>query len=141
LSARYANSPALRLKIGESGLRGALYGVLCLIILYALCSIWARGYAFLVVSLSVIAFIVLWLLRCNPMRGVELCWREGRWTLERDGVIREISPSKGSTILPWFVYIAFTDIAEGSAGHIWLYADSVPKHQLRRLRVRLTLLR
>ena len=43
--------------------------------------------------------------------------------------------------LPWFVYIAFTDIAAGSAGHIWLYADSVPKHQLRRLRVRLTLLR
>ena len=141
MSARYANSPALRLKIGESGLRGALYGAACLIILYALCSICARGYAFLVVSLSVIAFILLWLLRRNPMRGAELCWREGLWTLERDGVIREISPSKGSTILPWFVYIAFTDIAAGSAGHIWLYADSVPKRQLRRLRVRLTLLR
>jgi hypothetical protein len=140
LSARYANSPALRLKIGESGLRAALYGALCLIILYALCSIYARGYAFLVIFLSVIACILLWLLRRNPMRGAELCWRQGRWTLERDGLIREIFPSRSSTVLPWFVYIAFTDIAEGPAGHIWLYTDSVPKHQLRRLRVRLTLL-
>jgi hypothetical protein len=141
LSARYVTSPALHLKIGESGSRGALYGALCLVIVYALCSVYARGYAFLAISLSIIAFGLLGLLRRNPMHGAELCWREGRWTLERDGVIREISPSRSSTALPWFVYIAFTDIAAGSAGHIWLYADSVPKRQLRRLRVRLTLLR
>ena len=74
------------------------------------------------------------------MRGASLCWREGRWTLERDGVIREISPTRRSTVLPWLVYIAFADTAEGSEGHIWLYGDSVPQDQLRRLRVRLTLL-
>lgn len=141
MSARYATSPALHLKIGESGLRRALYVALWLVILYALCSVYARGYALLVVSLSIIAFGSLWLLRRNPMRGAELCWRDNRWTLERDGVIREISLSRRSTVLPWFVYLAFTDIAEGSAGHIWVYADSVPKPQLRRLRVRLTLLR
>ena len=74
------------------------------------------------------------------MRGAELCWRKGRWTLKRDGIIREISPSRRSTMLPWLVCIAFTDIAEDSAGHIWLFSDSVSQDQLRRLRIRLTLL-
>jgi hypothetical protein len=74
------------------------------------------------------------------MRGAELCWCQGRWTIERDDVIKDISLSKSSVALLWFIYIGFTDTAEGSAGHIWLYADSVPKHQLRQLRVRLTLL-
>jgi hypothetical protein len=74
------------------------------------------------------------------MHGAELCWCQGRWTIERDDVSKEISPSKRSAALSWFIYIGFTDMTEGSAGHIWLYADSVPKHQLRQLRVRLTLL-
>ncbi|MFL3654920.1 MAG: protein YgfX [Halioglobus sp.] len=140
MSVRYFNSPTLRLTIAESRLRTALHSTLCLIALYALYSICARGYPFLVVALSIIACISLSLLRRNPMRGAELCWCQGRWTLERDDVIKDISPSKGSVALLWFIYIGFTDIAEGSAGHIWLYADSVPKHQLRQLRVRLTLL-
>ncbi|MDG2047670.1 MAG: hypothetical protein P8J79_10685 [Halioglobus sp.] len=90
--------------------------------------------------LSFIAFGLLWLLRRNPMLGAELCWRKGRWTLKRNGILREIFPSRRSTMLPSLIYIAFTDKAGDSAGHIWLYGDSVSHNQLRRLRVRLTLL-
>ncbi len=138
--AKYATSPALHLKIGESGLRGSLHGFLCLAVLYVLCSVSVQGDESLVMPLSIIAFLLLWLLRRNPMHGAELCWRYGRWTLKRDGVTRGISLSATSTMLPWLIYIAFTDVAENSEGYIWLYADSVPEDQLRRLRVRLTLL-
>jgi hypothetical protein len=126
LSARYSSSPALHLRIGESRLRSTLYYALCLACVYALWLVFTRGYVVLVVLLI-------------PLVAVELCWRQGRWTLERAGVHRVIVPTRRSTATPWVIYLAFSDLSAGRGGYLWLYADSASKDQLRRLRVRLTL--
>ena len=139
MSNRYSTSPALQLKVGDSKLRVALHGALCLILIYILCSLYLRGYALLIFPVATVGVIVLWWVGRNSMRGVELRWRQGCWTLERDGIITEISLSRSSRALPWLIYIAFTDVAAGSIGHLWLYSDCAPQYQLRRLRVRLTL--
>jgi len=139
LSARYSNSPALHLRIGESRLRAALHGLLCLVCVYALCLIYARGYVVIVVLLAVVVTGLLGRLRCDPLVGVELRWRRGLWTLERAGVQRVILPTRRSTITPWVIYLAFSDLPAGPGGHMWLYVDCACSQQLRRLRVRLTL--
>lgn len=141
MSIRYYFSPALRLKIGKSKLLLALHGALCLVLLCAVYLVYARGYTLLVVPVATIGLALLCMLRFNPSEGSELCWRQGVWTLERNDIIREISLSRGSMALPWLVYIRFIDLTAGFTGHIWLYADCASTHQLRLLRVRLTLLR
>jgi hypothetical protein len=139
LSARYSSSPALHLRIGESRLRSTLYYALCLVCVYALWLIFTRGYVVLVVLLILLVMRLLWHLRRDPLVAVELCWRQGRWTLERAGVHRVIVPTRRSTATPWVIYLAFSDLSAGRGGHLWLYADSASRDQLRRLRVRLTL--
>ena len=139
MSARYANSPALHLRIGESRLRAALCGALCLVCVYALWLLYARGYAFAVVPLALLVTSLLWRLCRDPTVGIELRWRHGLWTLEHAGVRRFISPTRRSTAMPWVIYLAFTDQTMGPGGHLWLYADCTSRAQLRRLRVRLTL--
>jgi hypothetical protein len=139
LSARYSNSPALHLRLGESRLRAALHRVLCLVCVYALWLIYARGYVVIVVLLAVVVTGLLWRLRCDPLEGVELRWHRGLWTLEHAGVQRVILPTRRSTITPWVIYLAFSDLPAGPGGHMWLYVDCACSQQLRRLRVRLTL--
>jgi len=139
LSARYSSSPALHLKIGESRLRAVLHGTLCLVCIYALWLLYARGYLFIVVLLALLVTYLLARLRCDPLVGVELRWRQGLWTLEHAGVQRVILPTKRSTTTPWVIYLAFSDLQAGSGGHLWLYVDSACSQELRRLRVRLTL--
>ena len=139
MSARYSSSPALHLRIGESWLRTALYYTFCLICVYALWLIFTRGYVVLVVLLILLVTGLLWHLRCDPLVGVELRWCRDRWTLERAGVQRVIVPTRRCTATPWVIYLAFSDQSAGHGGHLWLYADSASRDQLRRLRVRLTL--
>jgi len=139
LSARYSNSPALHLRTGESRLRTALYYALCLICVYALWLIFTRGYVVLVVLLIPLVTGLLWHLRRDPLVAVELRWRQGLWTLEHAGVQRVILPTRRSTITPWVIYLAFSDLQAGPGGHLWLYVDCACSQQLRRLRVRLTL--
>jgi hypothetical protein len=139
LSARYSNSPALHLRIGESRLRTTLYYALCLICVYAVWLLYTRGYAVLVVLLILLLTGLLWLLRRDPVVAVELRWRQGIWTLEHAGVRRVIVPTRRSTATPWVIYLAFSDLSAGRGGHLWLYADCASSDQLRRLRVRLTL--
>lgn len=141
MSARYSTSPSLRLRIGKSRLRVVLYGALCLVTACALWSLFARGYPHLLFLLTPPVAVLLWRLRTDPMSGVELCWRQGLWTLERAGVERIILISRRSSAMPWWIYLGFNDLTAGSAGHIWLYVDSASRQQLRRLRVRLTLQR
>jgi hypothetical protein len=140
LSARYSSSPALRLRIGNSRLRSVLYGALCLVTAYALWELQARAEAFVCALLVPLAASLLWRMRRDPMVGVELCWRRGVWTLEQSGVQRVIIPTRRSTATPWVIYLAYTDPLAGGAGHCWLYADCACAQQLRRLRVRLTVL-
>jgi hypothetical protein len=139
LSNRYSTSPALHLKLGESRLRATLYRALCGICTYALWLIYARGYGVLTAVLAMIVVYLLLRLRRDRLAGAELCWRQGRWTLEQAGAQRVIVPGKRSTAMPWAIYLAFTDQTAGRGGHMWLYADCASSTQLRRLRVRLTL--
>jgi len=139
LSTRYSSSPALHLRIGESRLRALLHGALCLVCTYALWLLCARGYVFIVVLLGLLVTYLLWRLRCDPLVGAELRWRQGLWTLEHAGVQRVILPTRRSTITPWVIYLAFCDLQAGPGGHLWLYVDCACSQQLRRLRVRLTL--
>lgn len=140
MSARYSSSPALHLTIGKSRLRALLYGALCLVTVYALWSIYTRGYAALCFLFAAPAAVLLWRLRCDSMLGGELCWQQGDWTLLHGTRRRTITLTRRSTATPWVIYLAFTELPTGRGGQLWLYADSVPTEQLRRLRVRLTLL-
>ena len=138
---RYSYSPALHLKIGESRLRDVLYGVLCLINIFALGLIYARGYQALTFTLAMISLAGLWRLRVCPMLGARLSWTQGTWTLEYNDSQRLIHVGKRSVAMPWMIYLAYRDLTMGTAGHLWLFVDSLDCEQLRLLRVRLTLLR
>jgi len=140
LSARYSNSPALRLQAGKSPLRAALCGGLCLLGVYALWGVYTRGYPWLAMLLAPGVTGLLWRLGRDPVAGVELCWHRGVWTLERGGVRRPIAVTRRSTATPWVICLAFSDLSGASGGHLWIYSDSVSGEQWRRLRVRLTLL-
>ena len=139
MSARYYSSPALHLKIGKSPLRSTLYKALCLIIVIGLWLLYARGYGLLVLVLSLPVATVLWRLKKDPMQGLELRWRQGGWTLEREGVLQLIALGKRGICTPWVICLAVTDLTVGRSCRLWLYADSVPGEQLRGLRARLTL--
>ena len=138
MSARYFNSPALHLRIGESRLRTALYYTLCLVCTYALFLLYARGYVVIVLLFALSTSFLLWRLRSDSLVGAELCWCQGVWTLEQAGVRRVIIPTSRSTITPWVIYLAFRELPTGPTDQLWLYADSACSQQLRRLRVRLT---
>ncbi len=139
MSTRYCSSPTLHLRIGKSRLRTTLYATLCLVVAVALWLLYVRGYGSLVLVLSVLVTTLLWHLRKDPMAGLELRWRQGTWTLERDGVQQVITLGKRSISTPWVIYLAITDLSVGRSGHLWLYVDSASGQQLRGLRARLTL--
>jgi hypothetical protein len=140
LSARYSSSPAVQLRIGKSRLRAVLYAALCVATLYALWGIYARGYLILAWLLAPLATGLLWRLRHDARVGVELCWQQGRWTLQQGTQQRVITLTRHSTATPWVIYLAFSELPTGHRGQLWLYADSTSAEQLRRLRVRLALL-
>ena len=140
MSARYSSSPALRLTIGRSRLRSALYGGLCLAVLAAVTEIYGRGYPALCLPVLLLVTPLLWRLRRDSLVGTELCWQQGLWTLERGQQRRSIALSRRCTATPWVIYLAFNEVPAGPGGHCWLYADCASRQQLRRLRVRLSLL-
>jgi hypothetical protein len=139
LSARYSGSPTLDLRIGESRLRAVLHAMLCMVCLYALYLIHARGHTGGMVLLALLVVYLLQRLRRDPLVAAKLLWRQGLWTLEQQGVCRDISLTRRCVVTPWVIYLAFIYESEGPRGHLWLYADSAAHTQLRRLRVRLTL--
>ena len=139
MSARYSASPTLHLTIGESRLRAVLHAMLCMVCVYTLYLINARGYSTLMVLVALLAVYLLQRLRCDPFVTAKLQWSQGLWTLEHRGVCRDISLTRRCVVTPWVIYLAFIYESEGPRGHLWLYADSTAQTQLRRLRVRLTL--
>jgi hypothetical protein len=83
---------------------------------------------------------VLWLQRIctRPLpAGSALSWCAGRWQLHRAGEVRELTLLRGHC-LPLVTFVAWRE-AGGVRGRAWLFADSAPREQLRRLRVRLVL--
>ena len=139
MSARYSSSPALHLRIGKSRLRALFYSVLCVVCVYALWLLYARGYPVVVLLFAPLVTYLVWGLRRDPMVGAELRWSQGQWTLEQAGVRRVIVPGKRSTATPWVIYMAFTAQPVSPIGRLWLFVDCAAAAQLRRLRVRLTL--
>ena len=106
------------------------------------CAIWLiyiQGYQILTLILAPLMTLVLWRLCRDPLQGARLIWTKGAWTLECKGLQRAIDVGKRSIALPWVIYVSYRDIAMGTDGHIWLYADSLSPQARRRLRVRLTL--
>ena len=140
MSARYSSSPTLQFRIGKSRCRLVLWLLLCIATLCALWGIHARGYPGLCLLLTPLAAGLLWRLRHDAMAGAQLCWRRGQWTLQQGARQRVIVPTRRSTAMPWVIYLAFSEPATGSGGQCWLYTDSAPADQLRRLRVRLALI-
>lgn len=140
MSGRYSSSPALRLSIGNSRLRAALHGLLCLATGAALWAIFERGYALGALLLAPCAIGLLWRLRRENAAGALLAWRGGVWTLQDRGESRVITPLPRCTTTPWMIYLVFIDSAAGVKRALWLYVDAVPPAQWRRLRVRLTLM-
>lgn len=116
-----------------------LYSAFCLVCVYALSLLYIRGYTIVVVLLGLLVAYLLWGLRRDSFVTAQLHWNQGRWTLEHGGVRTEIFPTRRSTVTPWVIYLAFTQEPQGPGGHLWLYMDSAPRAQLRRLRVRLNL--
>ncbi len=141
MSGRYSSSPALCLSITRSRLRTRLFAALCFAIALALWSICSRGYPLPGLLLLPLALMLLWRLRYGAMEGAELRYQQGKWALCQGGIARRISPTTRSTNTPWVIFFAFNERPSGRPGHIWLYRDSAPPEELRRLRVRVTLLR
>ena len=59
---------------------------------------------------------------------------------------QDIGPTNGTLVIVGgalqdpAIWERFVELAGGPRRHLWLYADSMQQHELRRLRVRLTLL-
>jgi hypothetical protein len=139
LSPRYSSSPELRLRIGKSRSRHALYLALCFTTGYALFLLYRDGYTCLCLPLFPLAIFLLWRL-CRPTSSVvELCWRQGVWTIESACQSRVIIPGARSTVLPWVIYLPFNVLWEGRKGCLWIFLDSVPGEHWRQLRARLNL--
>jgi hypothetical protein len=137
LSARYSTSPSLNLRIGRSRLRGLLYLLLALCLGASLVLLGRQGYPLLALSLLAPAgccFIAQ--LRRDGVTALE--WGAGQWTLRRGSERIPIRILPGSSCLPWVIYLGWASLVDQRRGSLWLFADSAPAADLRRLRVRLS---
>ena len=139
MSPRYSSSPELRLRIGKSRSRHALYLALCFTTGYALFLLYRDGYTCLCLPLFPLATFLLWRLRRPDSSVVELCWRQGVWTIESAYQSRVIIPGARRTILPWLIYFPFSVLSEGRRDCLWIFPDSVSGEHWRLLRARLNL--
>ena len=137
MSARYLNSPALHLTVGNSRLRRILHGLLCLCAAVSLYRLYLRGYPLLAGSLLPLACLCCVQLAKQSLCGATVCWRQGEWSVLRDNVSYPVSVGRRSACLPGFIYLACEEQSGGRCLRLWLFPDSAPAEQLRRLRVRL----
>lgn len=139
MSARYSSSPALRLRIDNTRSRHALYLALCFTSCYALYLLHRDGYTWLALALLPPVMFLLWRLR-RPVRGaVDLCWRQGVWTLESADHRLLIIPGARCIVLPWVIYLPFTALLDARKGSLWIFVDGVSGEHWRQLRARLNL--
>ncbi len=152
MSATYSTSPELHLPIAESRYPRLLAAIFLCLQLAGL-GLLARSEAWLWM-LAVSGLLALLLAPCGgllltassftrradrPAAPRSLHWRQGRWWLESAGHRRGIVPLRWHC-LPWCTYLAWREDG-GGRGEVWLFQDSAPRDDLRRLRVRLTLQR
>ena len=140
MSVKYSNSPALRLRVASSLICRGLQLACVLCLLCALYLLFNRGYPLLALGLAPLLYVLARHFIRGP--GVEqLCWCQGNWEIERAGVRQPVAVCASSTCLSWVIYFAWRELPSGRRGALWLFADSAPGEQLRRLRVRLALQR
>lgn len=138
MSARYSTSFTLRLPIAESRICAALQAGFSVCCFLALVLISGRGYPWLAVLLSLPIMTLLPVLNRQPLVGAVVHWRRGNWSIERGGVEMAISLHPSSRVSPFAVFLCWCS-ESGVKDSVWLFADSAPADQQRRLRVRLAL--
>jgi hypothetical protein len=99
----------------------------------------AGGYPGTAALLSPAALGALWRQRRQPLCGAILRWERGSWLLERDGERTALQLLPGSGRLPWLICLVWRELPAGRRGSLWLFPDSAPARELRRLRARLAL--
>lgn len=139
MSARYSNSPSLRLAIGNSRIHRLLHGLLCLLCAFALYRLSQRGYPLLTLLLLPAAILCCRQLARQRLAGAHINWHRGEWRLERGASSSHLNIHPGSTCLPWVIYLAWIESATARRSSVFLFPDSAPTEQLRGLRVRLAL--
>lgn len=144
MSATFSNSPELRLRIAESRYPRLFLLVLVCLHLANLCLLGrsgASGWALAALCLTSLACYCVAALQYRRRRRQRrvLGWRQGQWWLAGESGPRPIEPLRWHC-LPWCTYLAWRE-ADGRRGDLWLFADSAPRDEQRRLRVRLTLQR
>jgi len=139
LSARYSNSPSLRLVIADSRAGRVLHALFLLVVLYSLFRLSQRGYPLLAVTLLPAVALCCWRLARQRYAGACIIWERGEWSIERGGGCRRVGIHPGSTCLSWVIYLAWVDLATGRRDSVFLLPDSATAQQLRGLRVRLAL--
>ena len=139
MSAKYSNSPALRLRLASSRLRRRLLLLLSGAALIALYLLWQQGYPWLSASLIPLISFLGWAQWRDRLQDVTLCWDKGTWSLQYSGLKHTVEVLPASTCLPWVVYLVGRDLTTGRRWQSWVFRDSADQESLRRLRVRLTL--
>jgi len=71
----------------------------------------------------------------DPNAGVDLAFVRGQWWLGEPRQARLIALRDNWVCLPWVVYLSWRGNAEQAAGELWVFADSLEREKMRRLRV------
>ena len=138
MSARYSSSPSLRLVIARSRIYRIAHGGLCLLAVFSLYRLSQRGYPVLALLLAPAVGVCCWQLARQRFVGSVVCWSQGQWSIHTGGDCLPVM-LKRSSCLPWVIYLAWFYAPGKSRGSVFLFSDSAPVQDLRRLRVRLTL--
>jgi hypothetical protein len=139
LSARYSNSPSLRLAVARSSIYRGLHGLLCLFVVFSLIRVYQRGYPVLALTLLPLATLGCWRLAQQRLAGALICWSKGEWTIEAGENCVPVKLARSSTCLHGVIYLAWEQGVDTGRGSVFLFTDSAPAQDLRRLRVRITL--
>lgn len=137
MSKKFSTSPTLHLTIAESSLHECVRYLFIVAVVLALWELARGGYPIVVVSWTPMLALLLWRSRRQRHIGVVIRWRRGEWTIESDGQLVPVDLRRAHC-LPWLTFMAWQS-ASGKLGQAWLFNDSAPPCDLRRLRVRLRL--
>ncbi len=138
MSARFSTSPTLRLPIARSRICALWQGAFTATLFTACILLVLRGYPWLALGLGAVLAWQLPALFRQPMVGTVVRWQRGRWLVERKGEVVEVSLHPSCRVSPLGVHLCWRG-EKGVRESVWLFPDSGPAQQLRRLRVRLTL--
>jgi hypothetical protein len=135
-SSKYSSSPELCLQIGNSRLRHSLAGTLIVAETGAIGLLLLRGYTCESLFLSLLAVGLMRRLVVDRARGLGLVWRRGNWMLLRGTATLPVKLLAGPVATPWLIFLAVVELSGGRATRLWIFRDSVPRAQWRRLQVR-----